>query len=123
MPRERRNRRTTDATQRITATNRSVNSGRSTSSIVIVPENGESGFGTDGSPGRGPGRSATVPLKMPNANPAYHATGRQRADGSRPSGKSRSRNVGSNPVVGSHSQEPNHAAHSAPGSPGWTRYA
>jgi hypothetical protein len=100
-----------------------VKSGRSTSSIVSSPVNGDIGFRIAGSPGSGPGRSATVPLKMPNANPAYLATGRQRADGSRPSGKRRNKNVGINPVIGSHSQELNHAAHSPPGSPGWTRYA
>src|SRR5438105_7995954 len=121
MPRERRNRRTSAATQKITATKSTANSGSRTSPIVTCPENGESGFGTEGSPGSGPGRSATVPLKMPNANPAYHATGRQRGDGSRPFGKRRNKNVGSNPVVGSHNHEPNHAAHSPPGSPGWTR--
>src|SRR5437899_3124035 len=111
------------AIDRIAAPNNSVKSGSRTSPSASSPGNGEIGFRRAGSPIRGPARSATVIVKRPSANAAYQATGRQRGDNSRPSGKTRNKDVGITPVVGSQSQEPNHAAHSPPGRPGCTRYA
>src|SRR5712692_2960363 len=105
------------------AMNHSAKRGSSTSPSATTPGNGDTGFRAAGSSGSGPGRSASVIVKIAIAKAEYHATGRHLGESSRPSGNTRKRKVGTTPVVGSQSQEATHAVHVAPGRPGRTRLA
>ena len=72
----------------------------------------------------GPGKKARERPEKAIAATASHATTRQRSEGRRPFGNSRTRNVPIKPTEGTHIHSPSQAASFAPGSePGWDRSA
>lgn len=74
------------------------------------------GLATPGALGSIPGWNAAERIARTMTPADVHATTRQRGDSSRPSGKSRSRNVPTLPMAGIQIQSPSQVAKSAPGS-------
>ena len=71
------------------------------------------GLSSDGAPGKGPGTNATLSTTNATETAASHSTGRQRAEGSLPSGKSNSSGATRTQLVSK--IEPAQATQVAPG--------